>query len=323
MNELDRVADYLKEHDDYLIVSHVSPDGDTLGCGLCMLEALESMGKKAVCCCEDEVPQRYAFLPRAGEMKKPEDAGDHETVFCVDCADLKRCGSAMEKVEQAEYSVCVDHHPSNPGFSKLFCLLPYPSCGEIIVELLKKLDVRLTKTMGECLYTAIASDTGNFSYAGVDRNTFLTMADVMESGISVWDLNQKIFRSEPLRKVKIRSYVIGKMEILVGGKVTLSWVDQEELQSFGCTSADLEGIVDSLRDIESVEATAFLYEGRDHVVRCSFRGKGNVDVCKVAQKHDGGGHKAAAGCSLYMPIREAVDLIRQELSDEIQWTKII
>ncbi len=314
---IEQAVAFILDHSEFILVGHVSADGDTLGCCLALNEALLSMNKRSRIVFEEEVPFRYAFLPCSDRIEKPGDNDLCEACICLDCADLNRAGTAVGIFHKAKHTLCIDHHRSNKGFADVNVILDRASCGEILVEILQEMNVRLTENMGICLYTAISSDTGNFSYSGVTSETFLKMAEVMKSGFDLPDVNRKIFRSEPMRKVRLRSYILKKMRSLSDGRVTLCGVSRKEYTSFGGNAEDLEGIVDSLRDIENVCLSALVHEAVDGSMRVSFRSVGLLDVGKIAVSFDGGGHRNASGCTLHTTLEEAMKIVEDSLTQLI------
>ena len=310
---LQSAADFIRKHDDVILLAHVSPDGDTLGSCLALSMAMRKAGKHVQVVCEDSVPDKYKFLPSCETILKPEDARSTPVAIAVDCADLERTGSACPLFSAAEHTLCVDHHGTNTGFADVNYIQRAGATGELIIRILEKLDWPLDQEMGDCLYVAIASDTGNFSYNGTTPDTFRMMAKVLESGINLSELNRKLYRSIPYSRIKLESVIINKLQMSRENKIAVSFAVMADYEKCGARDEDSEGIIDRLRDINTVEAAAFLRETADGPIRVSLRGKRTVDVSAIASRHNGGGHKLAAGCTLHMPMEEALRVITEEL----------
>lgn len=304
---------FLKQYDSFVLIAHISPDGDTLGSCLALSYGLQKAGKQCTVVCEDRVPAALQFLPGQETIVRSDKAGEPEIVVSVDCADADRTGSAKALLLNAKHTLCIDHHRTNEGFGECNCVLVTSSTGEIIVRILKEMQIRIDEDIAINLYTAITTDTGNLAYKGTTPETFRIMADVVESGIDISELNQKIFRSEPFKKMKLRALMIEKTKLYNKKRIGIACLTLDDLKSLHCSSEDVEGLIDSIRDIDTVEVAALLKEGQNGTVRVSLRGKKNADVSVLAKKYRGGGHKLAAGCTLEMRIGEAMKCLKNEL----------
>lgn len=309
-----RAAEFIKAHDDFLLIAHVSPDGDALGSCLALYCALLSLGKTAQVVCEEKVPHTYGFLPHADRVLQPEEAKPAKTVIAVDCADLKRTGRCSALFDGAENTFCIDHHETNPGFAQENFIEIVAATGELIYRVIRSLGLTLTVDMAACLYTALASDTGNFAYSNTTPATFRIMAELLESGLDLPELNRRLFRSEPLRKVRLRARAIENLSLTCDGRLGVTAVTLSDFAACGATGEDNEGVIDAIRDIDTVEVAAVLRECKDGAARVSLRSKYRADVSAVAQRFGGGGHLRAAGCTLYLPIEEATATITAALT---------
>ena len=316
---LSRAASFLQSHQTFLLAAHQSPDGDTLGSCLALRAALLSMGKDATVVCPDPTPKNLAFLEGVETVVGTEGIEPpKEAVIFVDCADHRRTGKLQQILETAPYQFCIDHHETNPRQSKDGDWVePVGATGELILRLLEAMNVPITHGIAEALYTAIATDTGNFSYANTSADAFEAAAKLMNHEIDLPEINRILFREIPLRKAKLIAYVLDRMELSEDGRMNLCAVPGEVLDRFQATKEDCEGLIDYLRDIDTVEVACVLKES-DGVVRVSMRSKRCCDVAAVAKRLGGGGHVRAAGCTLELPLEEAKRVMRDALTEALK-----
>lgn len=306
---LQDAARFLRTHDDILLIAHVSPDGDTLGSCFALYGALLELGKHAQVVCEDPVPAIYRFLPFSDQLIPPEQASPAEAVVCVDCADLARTGRCEPLFRAAKATLNIDHHSTNDHFAEANYVQKAGATGELIFNVINCLKITLNKNIASCLYAAITTDTGNFSYSNTTPDTMRIAADILDTGIDLPYLNRCLFRTVPFPKLKLHALGVTKAKLYDYGRIAISYITLEDIASCGATSEDTEGIIDAIRDIDSVEVAALLRESDDGLVRVSLRGKTSADVSKIATRLGGGGHKLAAGCTMSPPVAEAAEQI--------------
>ena len=291
---LNEAVAFIEAHSDFLLIAHVAPDGDAFGSCLALQQLLEQLGKRARVVCDDPVPHLYAFLPGAQEVLPGDADVDAEAFVAVDCADTGRTGKQWQRVGDRP-SLCIDHHITNPGFAQVNYIEDCAATGELVCLLYEAFHEPISAKAGVCLYTAIATDTGNFAYSSVTPRTFALMGRVMESGLRMTARtveNAKLYRDE---------------QVIVG---TLS---KAETEAVGGLKADAEGIIDSLRDVETVVAACFLREEGENEVKVSLRSKARVDCAALARAMGGGGHIRAAGATLYTSLEQAEEQVTKAL----------
>lgn len=310
---LKEAAEFIRRYQEFILISHISPDGDTLGSGLALSIALKNAGKKAEIVCADPVPEAYRFLPGASSIRKPSEVQPTDAVITVDCSTLSRTGDSRRLFDAARKSLCIDHHRTNTGFADVNFIRRKGAAGELIVLLLKELGYGMDREIGMCLYAAIATDTGNFSYSGTTPDTFRAMAEILETGFDLPEVNRLLFRTVPLRKVRLTNLVLERMQLSRNNAVAVSYAELKDFAACGAGAEDSDGIIDSMRDIDTVECAAFLREAEDGSIRVSFRAKSKVDISLIASEYDGGGHRLAAGCTLNMNMEEAFRLMTEKL----------
>ena len=316
---LSAAASFIQSHQSFYLAAHQSPDGDTLGSCLALRAALLEMGKTATVACPDRVPPYLCFLEGADTVVGTDGIEPPpEAVIYVDCADHKRTGILEAALNKAPFAFCIDHHETNPRASKDGDWVENVSAtGELILRLLNALNAPVTHGIAVALYTAIATDTGNFSYGNTTPDAFRAAAELMAYDIDLPELNRILFREMPLSKAKLIAYVLGNMELSCGGRLNMVAVSQETLDACGATKEECEGLIDHLRDIDTVEAACVVRES-DGVARVSMRSKRVCDVAAVAKRFGGGGHLRAAGCTLELPLDAALRTMREALTEALQ-----
>ena len=299
----DAVA-FLTKYDSFLLMAHVAPDGDTLGSCLALQKLLQQLGKQAWVVCDDPLPHLYAFLPGADGLLAPDAAVDAQAFVAVDCADVGRTGSQWDRVG-TKPSLCIDHHITNPGFADVNYIEDCAATGELICLLYEAMDQPVSPEAGACLYTAIATDTGNFAYSSVTPRTFALMGKVMESGFDLPECNRLIYRNQRLQKLRMTARTVENAKLYRDGQVIVATLSKAETEAVDGLKADAEGIIDSLRDVETVVVACFLREEGASEVKLSLRAKDRVDCAALARAYGGGGHLRAAGATLHMSLAEA------------------
>lgn len=320
MNDLSYIASLLQEKDDFTLIAHVSPDGDTLGSSLALYHALLKMGKKAQIVCQNSVPMVYAYLPGSDSFCQPEQAEQTPYVICVDCAAIDRLGTAEKLFRGASHTVNIDHHATNAGYADDNCVRDTAAAGEIVFDLLEILD-QIDAESASCLYTAIMTDTGNFAYSNTTSDTLRIAAELLEDGADNEMINRYVYRTVPFRKAKLLGIALSRMELYCDGKLGVIRLTQEDLRQAGATSEDTEGVIDHVRDVDTVELALMIREAaQPNTGKISMRSKLYADVSLIAEKMGGGGHKHAAGYTDYGEFSEicarAMELAQSALNHE-------
>lgn len=291
---LKETADFLKTHDNYYILTHQSPDGDTMGSGFGLCYALRKIGKKANVICSDEFPKRYYFMHDCYEPQK----FSPETIVAVDVADTKLLGSKL--AQYGSYvDLCIDHHISNTEYAKQ--LLVYPDAAaacEVIYRVLAEMEIPLDKLIAECLYTGIATDTGCFKYANTTRLAHIISAKLMDYGINLERINREMFDLKSRARLKVEQYINSAMEFYLDDQCAMAAVTLDMIKETGLAQEEFEGISGMSVQIEGVKVGVIIKEKEHGKFKVSLRSASDVDVSAICRKFDGGGHVKAAGCTL-------------------------
>lgn len=295
MCRLEDIARLINQNDDFLLISHISPDGDTFGCMLGLGAALKKLGKRVQTVCENPVPKIYGFLPGANQIITPENAIEAHCAIALDCADKARLGSAKALFEGAKVNACVDHHGTNPLYAQYNYVEESAAAAEIVTRLIELLPVDFDEEISTCLYCGIVTDTGNFGYSNTTPKSLTTAAKLLAHGAKSVEINRRVYRTAPVSKRRLLGLALIKAEFDCGGKIAFCKLSKGDYADLGAKDEDTEGIIDHLRDIENVEIAILLREAQNGDIKVSMRSKEYADVANIAAQNGGGGHVRAAG----------------------------
>ncbi|HEX3455143.1 MAG TPA: bifunctional oligoribonuclease/PAP phosphatase NrnA [Gaiellaceae bacterium] len=315
--DLAAVAEAIRTHDRFLLVTHENPDGDALGSILGMKLGLGSLGKESVMYLPGQTspPGEYAFLPLDGLLRELPADGAERVLLALDCANAKRMGAAADLLDRVPLSIDVDHHHDNTRFATVnHVVADASSTGEIVRDLLRELDVPLTPSIAEALYVALVTDTGRFQYTNTTPKALRLAAELVEAGVDVQRVFRGIYESVEFAKLKLLARALDRAQVYDGGRLVVSYLLRSDFHELGVGEEYAEGIIDYLRSVEGAELAATIREPPeplDAPRRVSLRASSDeIDVSAIARERGGGGHRQAAGFSSPESIEEIVEFIR-------------
>jgi phosphoesterase RecJ-like protein len=297
------------------IAGHVNPDGDSLGSALALAELLRGLGKQVdVLMGQDTPPPTlysflpgYNFEPASGYTRTP------ELFIVVDSATIKRLGTARPVFERSPKTLVIDHHTNYEDFADYYFGDPdIAATGELIWQLIRASGVRPSTNMALYCYVAILTDTGRFSYEKTSSHTFEDAKEMVELGVNPAFVASRVYESKPLASLQLEARLIERLRFCVDGKLVYSYVTEADLRELGINRDATEGLPNVLRSIAGVKLAVLLrYE--DDGVRVNLRSHDGIDVGSLACGFGGGGHAAAAGFTLKMPLDESISLVLPKL----------
>ncbi len=287
-----------------LIVTHTDPDGDAVGSMLAMYLALKASGKKVTMYCRDKVPQIYRFLPQSARVKHSLGRGKFDLAVAVDCGGENRVGKKINLKALAHKIINIDHHPDNTEFGDINLIENISSVSEILFNLFRKMNIRISKDIAACLYAGIMTDTGNFRYDYTTARTFDVAAFLARAGADISRIAMAVYESKTKSSVKVLGAAMYRLETTKSGKVAWTVLPRKLMDSIGAKSEDLTGIVDQIRSIKGVEVAVLFREEGDGI-KVNFRSKFKVNVSDIAKKLGGGGHIRASGAILNGKLEDA------------------
>ncbi len=300
---LDSILQEIKNANSIVLLAHQSPDGDAIGSTLAFYLALKQLGKKADLIIR-EMPRVFEFLPGANEVKKDTDIEQYDLAIALDCATEERI-DGKEYFENAKVNISIDHHESNKMYAEYNFVNPdAPACAQILIGIFEYIGIEITKEIGTCILTGIITDTGGFKYSTITPETFEFTANLLSRGVEVSDIYKKILQTKTKSHFKLSQIAMSRLEFLEDEKITFTYITKEDERKVNAEIGDHEGIVELGRDIEGVEVSILLRE-TDDGFKASLRSNGKVNVSDVCMMFGGGGHPAAAGCTLGYSVEEA------------------
>jgi phosphoesterase RecJ-like protein len=301
----EEAANFLKEHDNYLIITHRRPDGDTLGSASALCLALRGIGKTAFLFDNPETTPKYGFLSEGltiGADFAP------ESVLSVDIADAALFPEGA-KLYANRIDLSIDHHDSSRAFSRaLWCNSAAAATGEMVLRMVDLLGAELDERIANNLYTAIATDTGCFKFSNVSAETFTAAARCTAAGANIAELNLELFIKKSPNRLRLEGEVQANMEFFEGGKIALVKISRDLIRELSVSIDDLDGIAAIPRNVEGVEIGITVTE-QDDACKVSVRTSRGTNAAEVCIPFGGGGHRAAAGCTVNEEIDKAGELL--------------
>ena len=295
-------ARFLLEHDNYLILSHRRPDGDTTGSSAALCLGLRQLGKTAHILENKEVSQRFAWLHEGLTKSAPEGS---ETIVSTDVASPSMLPEAFKGL-LGGIALRIDHHGSATSFTDSELVDPHSaSCAELVWDVLSLMGVQADRSIAEAVYVGTSTDTGCFRYANTTAHTFETAAVCAAAGARIYELNQELFETNTLGRLRMQGWIVDHMRMLEGGKMAVCAIPRTVEEELGVTQDDMDNISSFPRTVAGVCVAATLRESAEGDTKLSVRAVPGYDAARVTEKFGGGGHKGAAGASLKMPLEEA------------------
>ena len=302
----------LTENDEFLVLSHEHPDGDTLGCAFALCEALKLMGKKRAFMCADEVTNEFSFMTKDfcnDELNNP-------LVVCVDVADDKLLGPLASQFN-GKVDLCIDHHMSNTFYASNTYLIEKAAACEIIYDLICSLPVEESRYIRNCIYTGISTDTGCFRYQNTTPETFKIAAELMEKGIDSGKINKLMFETKSKSFLELEMLARETLEYHFEGKCAIITITQDMYRKSGSSEHECHPITALPREIEGVLVGAVIKEAEEGKFSISVRTEEGIDASHICRRLGGGGHKGAAGCRPDCDYEEAKKLLLESVKKSL------
>ena len=315
MKNLNRseTAEFLIHHDHYIILSHCRPDGDTVGSSAALCRGLRAMGKTAHVLFNDEVTERFQWLHQ-GLTKDSIEPGD--TVVSTDVATLSLLPACFGDLE-GRVGLRIDHHGTSKPFAALELVEPgSASCAEIIWDLLEMMGVSPDRDIAEATYVGLSTDTGCFRYANTTDHTFHTAGACAAAGADVYELNQQLFETNSLGRLRMQAWIVENIKMLRCGSMAVCAIPRKVEQELGVNEDDMDNISNFPRTVAGVCVAATLRETPEGIVKMSVRAVPGYDATRIAVQFGGGGHKGAAGARILLPLQQAAEAVEEVMLGE-------
>ena len=295
-------AELLRRQDDILILTHRRPDGDTIGCGVGLCAALRELGKTAWL-----LPNADAtslFTPYLEGYLAP-DGFSPAFVVSVDIAGRGLFPENARCWLDKGVDLAIDHHPSNEGFGRENCVDPgRAACGELIYDIVRQWGP-VSPAAALALYLAVSTDTGCFLYSNTTSGTHRVAAALMDTGIDYRSVNKRHFRTKSFKRLRLESMITEGMELFDNGTIAIAAVTLEMMRALDAHEEDAEDIAAFAGQVEGVETAVTIRELRPGECKLSVRTAAGLNASAVCALLGGGGHAAAAGCSVMGSVSDA------------------
>jgi phosphoesterase RecJ-like protein len=322
------ILDFFKEENNFIIATHMNPDGDGLGSAIALSLALQKIGKKTILICKDNVPQQYKFLPRQEEfyllkngIEKELSHKGFKNLVLIDCNGIDRL---LDKKEDSDlfsflsslFSVVIDHHETEKIFGHIRWVIPTSAAtGLMIFHLIKNLPVDITEEMATNLYSAISVDTGNFRYENTSVEVLSVASELLRLGAKPHIIYRELFESWSRNRFDLFLKIISTLDII--DSIAIIYVTKKMFEDTGTTPDDTEHFVEFPRIMKDIKISVLFREIDSEHYKVSLRSKDEINVAKVASLFGGGGHKNAAGFKINKDLMTAKRLLLDKLLIEL------
>jgi len=313
--ELNKAID---SNSSFLISSHLSLDGDCIGSQLAFLWYLQSIGKKASVYCVDPVPQKFAFLKNSELIQGTAPQDTFDILLILDCSNVTRLGWDVRN-SGASAIINIDHHRDNTSFGAVnYIDRRAAAAGEIIFSFFKDCNIDFPPEVAEALYTAILTDTGGFRFSNTSGKILRVCAELADRGADCAGVYDRVYSSHSPQALLLQSRIWSTLTFHLNGRICSMDMPMSILDEIGARYSDSEGMADYTITAIGAEVGIMTKHTADET-HFSLRSRGRVDVGRVAQRiPGGGGHSCAAGCTIKLPYKEAMEQMLAILGKELE-----
>ena len=319
----DRIISAIEENEVFLILTHVSPDGDSIGSLVALWRVLVHRGKQCFALFPGDMPPEYLFLLGGEDLLRSLPSGQKwDVVVLLDIPSISRLPLSLNRqIPPCKELINIDHHESNDIRGTINWVDPSASSvGEMLCHLLEHARYDVSSEVATALYTAILTDTGSFRFPNTTSSSLRAAARLVTYGVNPARVAQHVYGSHSLRKFQLLGLALATLQTCFSGKVAYMWVTKKMLDELGVSPVEADGFINFPREIRGVEvAILFKQEGPEGEVKVSLRSKRrNVVVSRVAEMFHGGGHPLAAGCTLSGSAETVQELILKAIAEELE-----
>src|SRR5215469_741785 len=307
---LNEVLRQIEQRRRFLLTSHARPDGDAIGSALACAQILRQLGKDAEVVLHDPVPRIYQPLPFADRVVQANRVNGHyEAAILLECDSIQR--TRLEGLEN-QFLISIDHHASGRPFAHVNWIDPRATAtAELVYQLAKAAEVKISREIATCLYTALMTDTGSFMFKGTNEQTFALARELVLAGADPVVCARNIYFAHSTAKMRLLGAALSNLHR--EGPLAWIWVTREQMERANAKEEDCEGIVNYALSIQDVEIAAFFREMPNGGYRVSLRSKGQLNVAAIAERFGGGGHQCASGFSVDAPLAMVVSRVIEQV----------
>ena len=313
---MNNIIDKIQSSNNIVLLCHNNPDGDAIGSTLSMYYILTKLGKEVDIIIKD-APKKFDFLEGYKNIKEDSNK-KYNVAIILDTASIDRVNDPSSILSKVEKKYVIDHHISNTHYGDENLVEERPACCQIVYEIIKKLNIKITKELGEALIVGLLTDTGGFSHQDVLPSTF-AMAKDLSKIVNISSIYDKVLRSITKNQFNIKKIYLNNLGFYYDGKVAISYITEEDMINTGVDQNDCGILVNIPLEIDTVEVSIFLRKYKEET-RISLRSK-NINVNEITKLFGGGGHIYAAGVTVDMPYNEIRTKILEEVGKRVnEWS---
>ncbi|MCF8008440.1 MAG: bifunctional oligoribonuclease/PAP phosphatase NrnA [Halanaerobiales bacterium] len=321
-NSLQVISDFIKNNDNFLIIGHIDPDGDAVGSIMAFKFVLDQLNKKSLLLLHSDISKEYrllfkylnknSYLIYNKNLEIEKILSEYKNVVVLDTANLERLGKWKSFIKKFNI-LNIDHHYDNPKFGLINYVNPDISAvGEILYNLFLLNNIKIDKKIGMAVALAVLADTGSLKYSNSNSDTFRLIADLKDKGIDIVKINRFLESFPSLEYLKLLGNALANIEIDELGKVAWLSLTKNEIEKSEINIEQINNLVNYPRDIKGIEVGISFIEKEKDFIDISFRSHNYLDVSKVAQKFNGGGHPRASGAKIKGKLNQVVlDVLKE------------
>ena len=318
--EIEQIKNLINGAKTIAVVGHHNPDGDCIGCCVAMAEWLEGKGKDVAIFADGDLSEKFFYMEKARTFNIHADKEHFDLLIVLDLSDVDRLGAWRGLVDKADKIIVIDHHVK-PNFKPADVLVDMPqfaSTGEIIYQLFELLKVKITLEIATALYTSIACDTGCFLFSNTTAYTHHVAEALMQKQkIDIETINFKNFRAYNRANIPLIDYVLKNMKFEFDGRLSITVLPYKVVKKWGLNYESRHGLFKYATDANGVICSIFITELEKGEFNISLRSLGKIDVAKIAQKINGGGHRNASGATFKGSQKQLIKILLTEFAKVI------
>jgi phosphoesterase RecJ-like protein len=317
------LIEFLQQHQRFVLLSHVEPDGDAIGSALGLAWILREAGKSAQVLLPGGTPNLYSFLAGADDIGGTPAEADLEdaAIISVDATSPSRLGELASLLDQGRPVANVDHHGDNTRFGDIH-LVDSTACATALIlwDVAGQAGLAVSPAAAESLYTGILTDTGRFTFSNTNERALAAAAELAKAGANPSAIAGAVYGTRSIESVRLLGCALETLELRDEGTVACIHVTQAMLKETGASREDADGFSTWPRSLAGVKVGIFLRETEDGMVKISFRSTHGVQIEGVAGQCGGGGHPSASGARVPGSLQEAKQAVLRAVTEHLRST---
>lgn len=314
------ISNKINTFNDIILIGHKNPDGDAVGSLTALALGLESLNKNVQMAIIDPVPKMFAFLNGVNKITDKFTPSPNKLIILIDCGTFKRTGFIIgENLKHQLNAICIDHHPREKDTVEGINCTNASATAEIIFELLNKLNIDINHTIAVSLLTGILTDTGGFQHSNTTSKTLKIAAKLLSRGVPLTKISESVFRHKDINILKIWGRALARIKIDPETKMATSIITKKEINKSDIKQSEISGISSIINTAREINFALLLTEF-NNTTKGSLRsekGKG-INVAKIAQLFNGGGHPLAAGFEMEGGLKKNISKINTKITGNMK-----